>query len=212
MSEYQYYEFQAIDRPLTSSEIDKLRSYSTRARITSTSFVNDYSWGSFKGDEDAWMERYFVGGDHAVIAALQQRLFKAHADEITKPETVRRTVAALLRAAEEQSEKRWRAEAELCAKATARRERGAALAREKHLKSLAGREGRLWADVKSLVASKRQLDFDQAVTILVDLRDLAAGAAGSDFQLRVGELRQMHARKRTFLERLQDGFRPNVGW
>jgi len=59
MSEYQYYEFQAIDRPLTSSEVDKLRSYSTRARITSTSFVNDYLWGSLKGDEDAWMERYF---------------------------------------------------------------------------------------------------------------------------------------------------------
>ncbi len=59
MSEYQYYEFQAIDRPLTDKEMAELRSYSTRARITPLSFVNDYSWGSFKGDEDAWMERYF---------------------------------------------------------------------------------------------------------------------------------------------------------
>ncbi len=59
MSEYQYYEFQAIDRLLTAKEMAKLRSYSTRARITPTSFVNDYSWGNFKGDEDAWMERYF---------------------------------------------------------------------------------------------------------------------------------------------------------
>jgi hypothetical protein len=59
MSEYQYYEFQAIDRPLTKKEMDELRAYSTRARITSTSFVNDYSWGSFKGDEDRWMEKYF---------------------------------------------------------------------------------------------------------------------------------------------------------
>lgn len=33
--------------------------YSTRARITPTSFINDYSWGNFKGDEDAWMEKYF---------------------------------------------------------------------------------------------------------------------------------------------------------
>ena len=56
MSEYQYYEFQAIDRPLTDEEMAELRSYSTRARITPTSFGNDYSWGSFKGDEDAWME------------------------------------------------------------------------------------------------------------------------------------------------------------
>ena len=37
----------------------ELRSFSTRARITTTSFVNDYSWGSFKGDADAWMEKYF---------------------------------------------------------------------------------------------------------------------------------------------------------
>ncbi len=59
MSEYQYYEFQAIDRPLTAKEMSELRSYSTRARITATSFINDYSWGSFKGDEDAWMEKYF---------------------------------------------------------------------------------------------------------------------------------------------------------
>ena len=59
MSEYQYYAFQAIDRPLTKKEMAQLRSCSTRARITPTSFVNNYSWGNFKGDEDAWMEKYF---------------------------------------------------------------------------------------------------------------------------------------------------------
>ena len=30
MSEYQYYEFQAIDRPLSEQEIRELRVYSTR--------------------------------------------------------------------------------------------------------------------------------------------------------------------------------------
>lgn len=59
MSEYRYYEFQAIDRPLTAKQMDELRSYSTRARITPTSFVNDYAWGNFKGNQDAWMENYF---------------------------------------------------------------------------------------------------------------------------------------------------------
>lgn len=59
MSEYQYYEFQAIDRPLTGKEMEELRRYSTRARITPTCFTNHYEWGSFKGNEDAWMERYF---------------------------------------------------------------------------------------------------------------------------------------------------------
>lgn len=81
MSEYQYYEFQAIDRPLTNKEMSELRSYSTRARITATSFVNDYSWGSFKGDADAWMEKYFDAflylanwGTHILKLHLPSRL------------------------------------------------------------------------------------------------------------------------------------------
>jgi hypothetical protein len=41
MSEYQYYEFQAIDRPLTKKEMATLRTYSTRARITATSFESE---------------------------------------------------------------------------------------------------------------------------------------------------------------------------
>jgi hypothetical protein len=59
MSEYQYYEFQAIDRPLTESEMRELRSCSTRATITSSRFVNHYEWGSFRGDVAGWMEKYF---------------------------------------------------------------------------------------------------------------------------------------------------------
>ncbi len=34
MSEYQYYEFQAVDRPLDATEQTELRAMSTRARIT----------------------------------------------------------------------------------------------------------------------------------------------------------------------------------
>jgi len=42
MSEYQYYEFLAIDRPLDRAAQDALRSISSRARITATSFTNHY--------------------------------------------------------------------------------------------------------------------------------------------------------------------------
>ena len=59
MSEYQYYEFQAIDRALGPKEMAYLRGHSTRATITPTSFVNHYEWGNFKGDEDVWMNRFF---------------------------------------------------------------------------------------------------------------------------------------------------------
>jgi len=59
MSEYQYYEFLALDRPLTDKQRAELRSISTRAEITATRFVNEYQWGDFKGDPRKLMERYF---------------------------------------------------------------------------------------------------------------------------------------------------------
>ncbi len=59
MSEYQYYEFLAVDRPLDAAEQAALRPLSTRARITATSFVNHYEWGDLKADPQRLMERYF---------------------------------------------------------------------------------------------------------------------------------------------------------
>jgi hypothetical protein len=59
MSEYQYYEFLALDQPLTGEQRAELRSLSTRAEITATRFVNEYHWGDFKGDPQKMMERYF---------------------------------------------------------------------------------------------------------------------------------------------------------
>jgi hypothetical protein len=374
MSEYQYYEFQAIDRPLTAKEMSELRSYSTRARITPTSFVNEYSFGSFKGDEDAWMEKYFdaylylanwgthvlklrlpsrlldaatakpycggessfvrekagkvvisfvsqdeEGGDwvegeghlssmisvraelargdhralylgwllraqtgelddddteppvppglgqlsasleslaeflridgdllhvaaevsppigdtdldqddvrgwvgklpkkekdeliaslvidanHAQIAELLQRFLKERAGN-NPASTTGRTVGQLLQAAEAYATERKRIEAEKRAKEKARREREAAIAREKHLDSIVGREAKLWTEVDSLVATKQPKNYDQAVKILVDLRDLAARGKRGDFGLRIEALRQAQAKKPSFIERLR---------
>ena len=59
MSAYQYYEFQAIDRPLGEADREALRTLSTRARITATSFTNHYGWGDFKSDPRRLMEHWF---------------------------------------------------------------------------------------------------------------------------------------------------------
>ncbi len=59
MSEYQYYEFRAIDRVLTKAEMAELRSVSTRAVITSTSFMNHYEWGDLKADPLKLLGKYF---------------------------------------------------------------------------------------------------------------------------------------------------------
>lgn len=59
MSEYQSYEFLAVDRPLERSEIAVLRDLSSRAKITPTSFTNVYNFGDFKGSPAKLMEKYF---------------------------------------------------------------------------------------------------------------------------------------------------------
>ena len=59
MSEYQYYEFQAIDKPLSEKEQEELRDLSTRAKISSSVFTNEYHFGNFKGDPKKMVEKYF---------------------------------------------------------------------------------------------------------------------------------------------------------
>jgi hypothetical protein len=81
MSEYQYYEFQAIDHPLAEADVRALRALSTRARITATSFINSYEWGNFKGDPATLMKRWFDlhlylanWGTHRLMIRLPRRL------------------------------------------------------------------------------------------------------------------------------------------
>lgn len=73
MSEYQYYEFLAIDRPLTSEEMSELRVLSTRAHITPVSFTNEYNWGSFRGNPDKMMQQYFDA--HVYVANWMTAVF-----------------------------------------------------------------------------------------------------------------------------------------
>lgn len=374
MSEYQYYEFQAIDRPLTVAEMSELRSISTRARITPTSFVNEYSWGDFKGQPEVWMESYFdaflylanwgthilklrlpprllnpetalayfgsdsafvnvksgkvilsfssddedggewvdgegqlsslisvraelargdlralylgwllrvqageidskeaeppvppglgqlsasldslaaflridgdllhvaakassplsdlaldrdeflawlgtlasaekdelisklvVESDQAAVAELLQRFLRQRCAAGAGPMTSDRTVGQLLAAAAAHAKDRKRIEAEKQAAEKLRRERAAAVAREKHLDGLVGCEARRWNEVDTLVASTQAAGYDQALRHLVDLRDLAARGRGGDFRLRIESLRWAHARKSAFIKRL----------
>lgn len=376
MSEYQYYEFQAIDRRLTSQEMGELRSFSTRAQITPTSFVNEYNWGNFKGDEDAWMERYFdaflyfanwgtrkvmlrlpaeslrssdiepyaghdafsstetngkvvlsfvlqsddgpdyvdddetlsailpvrdgllrgdlralyigwllavqshdvdsdeleppvppgldkldealealvsflcidddllevaaeasgpmvpnleptenavkdwlakrssgekdawlakicMGQTTSMVTEIMRRFHDAHAPKRKTPAKAgRRTVEELLNRAESRAEERERTAKE---KATAEAERQRLQAereRTAYLKGLVGQENRLWAQADDLAISKQPKNYDAAVQLLQDLRDLAARSGASDFRMRLDAFRTTHGRKPTLLERI----------
>jgi len=64
VSEYQYYEFVAVDRPLDQGQMERLRVLSPQAAITPTSFVSTYHWGDFRGDPRKLMEQHFDGFLH----------------------------------------------------------------------------------------------------------------------------------------------------
>lgn len=81
MSEYQYYEFQTIDKPLSEKDREELRDISSRAQITSTSFVNEYNYGNFKGDPLKLVEKYFDAflyvtnwGTHQLMLRIPRKL------------------------------------------------------------------------------------------------------------------------------------------
>jgi hypothetical protein len=81
MSQYQYYKFLAVDRPLDDRQQAEVRSLSTRASITATSFVNEYHGGNFRGDPSRMMERYYDAhlyltnwGTHRIMLRLPRDL------------------------------------------------------------------------------------------------------------------------------------------
>ncbi len=73
MSEYQYLEFLAIDQPLTERDMERLRDISTRAQITSASFINEYNWGGLKAEPRDFMLRYFDA--HVFLADCGDAVF-----------------------------------------------------------------------------------------------------------------------------------------
>ena len=59
MSEYQYYEFQTIDRHLTDEEQAALSQLSSRVEISSTRAVFTYSYGDFRVSPEQVLAKYF---------------------------------------------------------------------------------------------------------------------------------------------------------
>src|SRR5262249_12879186 len=87
-----------------------------------------------------------------------------------------RTVGQLLAARDAIAEERERREAEQRARERERQAREKARARAEHLDALARREEATWRQVETLIATKRPKDYDEAVELLTDLRDVAERA------------------------------------
>lgn len=59
MSEYQYYEFQAIERALTAKEQGEIKELSSRAQVTATQAIFEYNYGDFRGTPAQLLTKYF---------------------------------------------------------------------------------------------------------------------------------------------------------
>jgi hypothetical protein len=135
------------------------------------------------------------------------RLFEQHRlpsrGHSEQPAPPRRTVSELLSTAKSRATEREQRAAERQAAEKAARERERAAARAKYLEALAGREKQAWEQVSELIQTKQPKNYDQAVNLLVDLRDLAVqrGREG-EFNSALEQLRTLHYSKASFLRRL----------
>ena len=59
MSEFQQYQFQVVDRPLTIAEQDEVSSWSSRSSASSTAITFTYHYSDFPKNEESVMEKYF---------------------------------------------------------------------------------------------------------------------------------------------------------
>jgi hypothetical protein len=161
------------------------------------------------GDKDRLLVRVVRGEVAHPREELLRRFLKERQGHGGGAATTRRTAGDLLHAAERRAEAQRLREAQRAAKERERRAREEAAPRARHLESLAGRETDLWQQAEAAIATRQPKEYDRAVGLLKDLRDLAerTGAAG-DVAARLRQLRQRHRAKSTLIRRLnQAGFR-----
>ncbi|MCT7961522.1 hypothetical protein NG791_12665 [Laspinema sp. D1] len=59
MSSYQYYEFQALDRPFTEKEQDYIHTLSSRVQLNRTQAIFLYNYGDFRGQPQQLLDKCF---------------------------------------------------------------------------------------------------------------------------------------------------------
>jgi hypothetical protein len=142
--------------------------------------------------KDEWLGRAIDDPELALGSELL-RAFRAEA----KParDAGRRKVADLLASAEEHRERRQRAEIERAAKA----QRAAQAAKRKRLDALSTRLDAAWTELEALIDNK---DYDTAMKLAIELRDLARrDGSAARFAKPFEAMRKRQLRRRGFFDR-----------
>lgn len=98
MSEYQYYEFMAIDKPLTEAEQSKMRKISSRAQVTSKNASFVYNYKDFPGNAEKILEQHFDAMLYVSNFGDRKLMFKFPSNiinlDLLKPYTIPYMVSA----------------------------------------------------------------------------------------------------------------------
>jgi hypothetical protein len=160
-------------------------------------------------EKDEWLLRIARGDEPHARRSLLRRFREAATDRNALPSdddhTPGRTVAEISAVWQQRLEAKHRRLAEEAAKESERRAKAEAQARKKHLKNIASRTPAIWKEVSAWIAKRTPKGYDQAVKLLIDLKDAAALANhGEEFDRRLADLRVRHGGKPSFMRRLRD--------
>jgi hypothetical protein len=143
-------------------------------------------------EKDAFLLRLAQDEPHLSVA-LNRRL-RALVPQPRAELFPRRTVGQLLHGAENRREREQK-----------RRAEEAEAKRIQELEALAEREAETWAQVESLIEQMQSRPNDEAVTLLVKLRDLAQyRGEETTFQARINILHERYSRRSGLIRRLRD--------
>ena len=201
MSEYQYFEWQTLDRPLSAEEEAAVNGLSSHIDVTPTRGWVEYHWSGFKHDPKQVLVRYFdaflrrLAEEEPLLSLKFNRRLQELAGPPAKlrPAKARRTWGELRETAE-----RLRREDEqrLLAEAEARR--------IKDLQDSAPGAAKAWRDVQALIEQKQARPYDEAVALLVKLSNLAIFQQQQpEFEARLRSLQTQYANRPAFQERLR---------
>ncbi|MBV6762193.1 MULTISPECIES: hypothetical protein [Rhodococcus] len=84
MSEYQYFEFLALDTPLSKRMQSEVRKLSTRAVITPTTFTNTYHFGDFRGDPRKMVHKCYDLHIHVTSWGTRRLMVKVPAQSFSE--------------------------------------------------------------------------------------------------------------------------------
>lgn len=146
----------------------------------------------------------------SLTARLRQRFHKdwQQVNPAQAASQVTRTADQLWHVRETLAAAAQRQKAEAAARQRLEREREAAEQRQQYLASLATREANVWQEVGALLGTTVPKNYDDAVRLLRDLRDLAREHGQiTAWERRIMDFRQRHGRKPSLMRRFnQAGF------